>query len=471
MADVKPIQADQQQNPTVYADKPITGTEQKIIINDLQIRQAVRTMLGINDWRNALVASDSRYWPNRTRLYDIYTDILLDGHLSGIIQKRVDAVLNKPIAYMGPDGNRIDKMNQFCRSWEFRTLMKHIIETEFWGITGLEFMPGKEFRFRLIPRKHIKTKTQTIAIEQNNLNGIDYTTLSNVWVIGEPENLGLLVKCAPMVIYKRGMMGDWAQYIEMFGMPIRIMYYDANDQQAKIELKQVLDESGSALALMIPKGVEFEMQDGKTSNGDGRLQDTFARVLNAEMSVTILGNTETTGSGTSGGGSLAKSQTHQEQQEQITKSDIAYVSAMLSTAHFRNILKSYGFPVVEGGYFEFSKEIDIDYLSKRAEVDKKLKEIGVAMTQEYFQETYNIPKPEANETLIGETDPAEPKEPGETEEPDEKQKPQEKPATGAKNARVARKSKKAPDLSDTWEEPNKLQKAFRKLFGRSNFFG
>ena len=399
--DTRQLNAAQQLNATLYSDQPVTGGETKIVVNELQLRQAVRTVLGIQDWRTALTGADSRYNPNRTRLYDIYTDILLDGHLSGIVAKRVDAVLNKPLFYKSADGNVVEPMNKFIRSWEFRKVMTYILDTLFWGITGIEFVPGAELRARLIPRKHIKPKTQKISIEQNSQEeGISYTTLDNVWVIGEPEDLGLLLKCAPHVIYKRGLFGDWAQYAEVFGMPMRTMYYDANDQQAKIELKQVLDESGSALAMMIPKGVEFKVEDGKTSNGDGRLQDTFNRALNNEMSIIVLGNTETTTSSNNFGASLAKSKVHLEQQNEIAKNDIIYLCAQLNSPHFHKILRSYGLPVTDGGYFEINKDIDIEFLTQRVAIDNALLQAGVQLTQEYFRETYNLPKPEANETII-----------------------------------------------------------------------
>ena len=35
------------------------------------------------------------------------------------------------------------------------------------------------------------------------------------------------------------------------------------------DLRRTLDESGSSLVMMIPKQADFEMLDGKTSNGDG----------------------------------------------------------------------------------------------------------------------------------------------------------------------------------------------------------
>ncbi|MCD6011653.1 MAG: hypothetical protein K0Q79_1515 [Flavipsychrobacter sp.] len=397
----KHVAAEGQLNPTLYADQPVTGGETKIVINELQVRQVVRNVLEIQDWRNALTGADSRYNPNRTRLYDIYSDILLDGHLSGIVTKRIDAVLNKPLFYKSADGNVVDAMTKFIRSWEFRKVMHYILDTLFWGITGIEFVPGAEFRARLIPRKHIKPKTQIISIEQNSQDeGIPYTALDNVWVIGEAEDLGLLLKCAPHVIYKRGMFGDWSQYIEVFGIPIRTMHYDANDQQTKLELKQVLDGSGSALSMMIPKGVEFKIEDGKTSNGDGKLQDTFNRALNNELSIIVLGNTETTTSSNYSGASLAKSKVHLEQQNEIAKNDIAYLCAQLNAPHFHKILQSYGLPVAEAGYVEINKDIDIDFLAQRVQIDTALLNAGVQLTQEYFRETYNLPKPEAGETLV-----------------------------------------------------------------------
>lgn len=421
----------QEQNPTVYSDKPVTGGETKLVINELQIRQAIQQTLGILNWRTSTQAAKSRYYPNRTRLYDIYEDILFDTHLSGIIQKRIDTVLNKELAYEKPDGEVHDAMNPFIQTMEFRNLCRHILNTQLWGITGIEFIPGATLQPRLIPRKHIKTRTQKITIEQNDQDtGIDYTTLDNVWVIGDPEDLGLLSILAPMVIYKRGMMGDWAQYIEVFGMPIRTMYYDANDQQAKIELKQILDKSGSALALMIPKGVEFKLEDGKTSNGDGALQETFLRILNSEMSITTLGNTETTNSSKSSG--YAQSKTHSQQQNEITKSDIQYLQYQLNNPHFLKILKSYGFPLVEGGRFKICKEIDIDFLLSRSQVDKALLDAGVTYPQSYFEETYNIPKPEAGEEIVG-----------------EEEEENEDPGNGQNQPKPPKKTKKSPaDLAD-----------------------
>jgi|GEM_PF-692195 len=373
---------------TQYANKPIDPKEWKLVVNETFIQKVNRTPISIQDWRNAHINADDRYYPNRRWLYDIYDDCSLDGHTKGIIAKRFDTILNKTLHFK-KDGKPDKSFKKLIGSREFRLVCRTILETILWGISGIEFEPGPKFAPRLIPRKHIKPKWQIISFLQNGSEGIDYTSAKNILVTGEPEDLGLLLSCIPYIIYKRNAFGDWSQYIEIFGQPVRVMYYDATDQQAKIELKRTLDDSGGALALMIPKGVEFELKDGKVTNGDGKLQSNFIENLNRELSVIILGNTETTTNGQTGTG--AKSKVHKDQQDEISKSDIFYLKSYLNSDQFLQILESYGYKV-EGGEFEFDQEISIEYLKERMSIDAQLPE-DLPISDDYWYETYGVEKP------------------------------------------------------------------------------
>ena len=358
----------------------------EIIVNELNIRSADRNRKDIATWRNALVSAESVYYPNRSRLYDLYEDVVLDGHLSGVICKRIDAVLNKEL-YFETDGKRIAGMDALICSMPFRDIMRTIMETQLWGISGIEFIPGKELAYEPIPRKHIKPELGIIAYEQTGDDGIPYAELSNVWVMGDKKDLGLLLKCAPYSLYKRGGLSDWAQYIELFGQPVRVIKYDSYDEQTKVELRKILEESGSSLSMMIPRQADFEIKDGKQTNCDGNLQLSFIKALNEEMSITILGNTETTTSSYSTG--YAQSKVHLEQQYEITKSDLVYTAAMLNSPKFRNVLRGYGYPV-DKGCFVFSKDMDIDYLKERIAIDKEVAQI-VPVADSYWYDTYGIP--------------------------------------------------------------------------------
>jgi phage gp29-like protein len=50
---------------------------------------------------------------------------------------------------------------------------------------------------------------------------------------GGKDDLGLLAKAAPWVIYKRNTTADWAQFSEVFGMPIRDYTYEIGDDESR----------------------------------------------------------------------------------------------------------------------------------------------------------------------------------------------------------------------------------------------
>lgn len=370
-----------------------------LIVNQINIVSATRALNDIGTFKKALNSAESVSYPSRALLYDLYNHSLLDGHLSGIVEKRIHSVLNKELHFIDNNGTRVKEFDLVICSEAFQNVKRAILESIYWGISGLEFIPGPVLKVKEIPRKHIKPESKTIAIDQSDSVGsIEYESLSHVWIIGESNDLGLLLNATPLAIYKRGVFGDWAQFIEIFGQPIRVISYDAHDIKAKMEIRQVLDESGSSLALMIPKQVEFKLFDGKESNAGGELQDKFIESCNQEMSVLILGNTETTTSSKNSG--LAQAEVHAQQQNDIIKSDVHLVQSALNSKKFKSILKSYGLPV-ENGNFQFKIQIDLNRLRNRIDIDLWANE-KVPIDPDYVYRTYGIPKPKNFDELMRE---------------------------------------------------------------------
>jgi hypothetical protein len=105
----------------------------------------------------AIQAAESIFIPNRYRLYDIYHDMItIDGHLSGLIEKRINAVLNKNLKYSDSRGKKVDAFDDLIYSEKFSDLQKLIVESELWGVSAAEFIIGEEFDFIEVPRKHIR---------------------------------------------------------------------------------------------------------------------------------------------------------------------------------------------------------------------------------------------------------------------------------------------------------------------------
>ncbi|MGR3790049.1 DUF935 family protein [Flavobacterium covae] len=367
--------------------------DQQYIIHDLTLVAPDRNRKDIANLKTAVITAEAIHYPSRVQLYDLYHDLLsMDGYLKGVVEKRINSVVNKKIKFTNTQGQEDENLTKLITSLHGRNLITKIIESELWGISGVEFKIGDEFALEEIPRKHIKPEKGIIGKSQYSISeadGFKYDDMPMVWVIGNKTNLGLLLTCSLYAVYKRGNWGDWAQYVEIFGQPVRIAYYDAYDNLTKEELRKALTESGTSLAIMLPKQAQFEMKDGKASNGDGKLQDTFKRACNEEMAIAILGNTETTSSSKSSG--YAQSKEHGEQQDEITASDLIMVENYLNSKKFFAILKSYGFNP-EGGKFAFELELNLAKLKQRLEIDTVVCE-KVPIDDDYWYSTYGIPKP------------------------------------------------------------------------------
>jgi SPP1 gp7 family putative phage head morphogenesis protein len=365
-----------------------------VVVQELNVVAPNRNRKDAGLLKQSIQRAESITSPNRAALYDIYYDVVsLDGHLSGILNKRTDSVLNKNLRFIGKDRKKVDIYDDIINSEKFNDLIRLILDSKYWGRSGVEFIIGKNFDFEEIPRKHINLEKDFIVKSQYDQTGIPISELPFCWTIGKKNDLGQLLQCSLYSIYKRGALGDFAQYVEIFGQPVRIIYYDAYDTKTKGELRQLLDESGSSLALMIPKQAQFQMLDGKTSNGNGELQSKLITICNQEMSIAILGNSETTTSSNSSG--YAQSSIHARQQLEITKNDLVFVQNTLNDPKFKAILKSYGYPIE--GSFEYEIEIDLEALKQRLEIDKVVSE-KIQIDDDYWYDTYGYPRPDLKDT-------------------------------------------------------------------------
>lgn len=364
--------------------------EKSLIIQNITIRPAVRQSQDIQNWRNALIAADATI-PNRTRLYDLYEDCLLDAHLNAVITKRIMGVTNHSMSFLDKAGKPVDAIMELMDTRQWNEMICEIMWAKMWGITLLEIDFKDGFQVFSVPRKHVRPGMGIVSYEQGNFEGINYRKppYSNfVMEIGGAFDLGLMVKAAQYVIYKRGGFGDWAQYAEIFGMPFRVGKYDGYDDATRKQLEQALAQAGSAAYVVIPENGKIEFLEQKNVANGGTLYAMLKDACNDELSKLLLGQTETTTSSSSSG--YAQSQTHLQQQDDINADDRKWVLSILNE-DFRRIAQINGLPV-EGGKWSF--QLPEEKLSKK---DKLAMDLQIAGRQpvddDYFYNTYNVPKP------------------------------------------------------------------------------
>jgi Protein of unknown function (DUF935) len=380
-----------------------TTAPDNIIIQQLIVRSAIRGNKGIDDWRNAHRSAEAVISTgSRTMLYDLFDDVALDPHLAAVMAKRIMSITNHKLRYVA-NGKDVEPVQAIIRTKGFRELLTQMMKAQFWGITVCQL--GIDASGNLVtddvPRKHIRPRTGCFVVEQygDEHSGISYREgmYYNTCVeIGKPNDLGLLLMATPFVLYKRGGWGDWSQYSEIFGMPMKVGRYDGYDTNTKNELQKTFDNAGSALSMVIPKEAMIEFVESKNTAASGNLYKDFTNACDEQISVLILGQTETTKSSKSSG--YAQSQTHSGQQDQIAVDDRNWCIGYLDT-EVRRVFTQLGLPM-DGGEWLFEPEQKEASLKEKSEIDLSLKTAGLPISDDYFYETYNIPKPDNYDELL-----------------------------------------------------------------------
>jgi len=370
----------------------VENKKPEVIIQKIDIRQIQRTQIDIDKWRNAIKSAESVIMPRRILLYDLYFDIILDGHLSSVMDKRKTAVIKTPVVF-SKDGNDIPEITKLTKSAWFQGMLTDLLDSKFWGHTLLEFQfsPDGTISYDLIPRKHVIPKFGQVVRDQADITGIPfrespYTDFT--LEAGDVNDLGLLMKAAQYVIYKRNCIADYAQYTELFGQPLRKGKYNPYDENTRKMLQESLEAMGSSPWVIYPEGTDIEFIEAKSPSGSGQLYNGLIEVANKEMSKLIVGQTLTTEAGNKGARSLGD--VHMEVERDIHYSDRLFLKNILNN-QFKKLLTIHGYNV-DNGEFDFIDE-ESTSITDRIKVDELLKDI-IPMADDYFYETYGVPKPD-----------------------------------------------------------------------------
>lgn len=391
------------------------------------ISQTLRGGLDVGDYMAALKSIESVDLPSRYKLLDIIDEALTDAHLYAVIQKRKSAVLNSPIEFTR-NGVPDDIIGEQLRSPWFQRLLNDVLDIEQFGNTLLQFRrEGEWLDYDLIPRKHYCPIRRIILQRQTDITGESFDSFSDLVLLGDPRDLGLLAKAALYVIYKRNALSDFAQFVELYGHPLKEGTYNAYDAEVRKKLANDLYESGGSSVVVHPEGTNLTIHDASNKNATGQLYEGFMQFCNDELSKLELGNTLTTEVGEKGTQALGT--VHQAGEDKITQLSKQLVLNVLNY-ELTDIFTNLGFNTA-GGEFTFANP-QVKDLSARIQIDLQLKAMGLKIPESYLYETYGVPKPEEGDEVVSEPEPAKPEEektPEQKPDPEEEKKnksPQQK---------------------------------------------
>ena len=426
--------------PEVNIDRSLNANlqpEKGVVIQNISIRPAVRSSQDISKWRSALVAAEAIN-PIRVPLLDLYADIILDGTLSSLIEKRLLGVTKCKLVFFNKAGEKDEDVTKLFQLMNFRKMRKKALEYKFYGPAAIELIKEKDmFRFFAPDRKHVLPKEGKIVYEQYGADGFYYRQPpynKYVFETGEWNEHGLLLKAAQYVIYKRGGFGDWANFAEIFGMPFRVGTYDGYNDTTRLQLEKALEQAGNASWIVKPTGSNIEFLESKNTQGSGNLYDGLRKACNEEMSILILGQTGTT---IQTAGKLGNEDGNNQTEDDINFNDKLDELSILNELVLP-ILLNLGYPV-DGGLISYDVEEDKIPLDKLVTILMQLRNnLKLPIDDDYIYEVTKVPKP-ANYNEIKAKQEAEAA--ANTNAPDDEDTPQNEKKKG-KTAKPANKLSK-----------------------------
>ena len=342
-------------------------------------------------YMRAVNAAKSIDFYSRVELYDMYESAMLDPHLSGVIDKRRIGVTKIPVEFR-INGKPDERINNEIKSPWFRKLLKDIIMSHFWGYALFQFFRDDDgnITYTRIPYKHFDPVKKVILKNQTDDSGQPMESFGNMLLVGEdPRDIGMLAELVPYVLYKRGNMADWAQFAQIFGMPIREYTYDAGDEEARKKLLQDARRQGANAVYIHPVGSTLNIIESSNKSGTVDLYERLKDACNTEISVRVLGNTLTTAVGDKGTQALGT--VHKEEEEDIKSDDRKFILDVLNYG-MRDIFAAFGMNTSAGEFVYVDKTLPDP--TKQADVIMKAKAMGLPVSDDYMYEVLGIDKPD-----------------------------------------------------------------------------
>lgn len=289
----------------------------------------------------------------------------------------------------------------FRKKW-FRDLVKYIVEAPIYGYSLVQFgdVVGEHFKeTELVPREYVIPEKRAVKthlrMSSNDLVYFDDRPF-DMWTlfVHETGDLGLLTKAAPLVIWKKNVLGAWSEAAELFGMPIRTGKTDINNPVAYKNMTEMLENMGSAAWAVMDAQDEIDLVE-ITKSDYYNVYDKLVERVNSELSKLILGQTMTADNGSS----RSQAEVHERVLDDYVSACKTLVADVVNDQLLPLMIR-HGM-IGTGFTYRHDNEEKIDIKTRFDMVDKIAKWSGVRVPDDYITETFGIPLEEVEPLDLG----------------------------------------------------------------------
>lgn len=321
-------------------------------------------------WRDALARAEHPERPDPAQLYALYETALLDTHLASVVSTRKIRVLGAQRTLIGQE--------EASQAGWLHALLEAVLDARFWGSVVVEFATqadGSPAVLRIPPRHVLPTHgwvrldAQTPAPPLGTPPPTGFVAIDDRPELARISAEGLLTAAVPLVLMKRHTLASWSEFVEIFGMPVRIGRTPARDPQRKQELAELLKALGSAAYAVLEDGEDIEFQQMQRTDAY-RVFDRLIERCNLELSKLINGQTLTTEQGDRGARALGE--IHDRVFDSITRADVRWLEAVVNTQLLPRLSRLPGQAHLAAARLQIDLEATQLSLAEQWEIDRGL---------------------------------------------------------------------------------------------------
>ena len=338
---------------------------------------------------NARMAAKNVTNPNRELLVEFYTDLVLDAFIFGMSEKRILKISNKRVKVNNAAGEKDEEKTKLLQKKWFNDFVKKSMEAKFWGHSLVYFyeFENREIKStKLVYRQHVLPERNLILKHPSDVAGIDYTQppYSNYCIsIGEDEDLGIYEKIALMYILKKHSWGNWDEFEEIYGIPIRIAKTASQDNKVRAEISNWLSSMGTAAYGVFPSDTELDIKENNKSDAFQVFYEKI-QACNFEIEIALTGQNRITQKG----GSYAKEKEMSNETDELTEDDKTFMYHNFNDK-LKRVLINLGYPLLDTDTIEWddAKEVTI---TERLNQFKTVNDMGFELDAKQVEKETNI---------------------------------------------------------------------------------
>lgn len=395
--------------PAVQQSQVSNKTSPSFIISKIQLERIRHDM---KLWRDACIEAENPYFPQRVRMQRMYLDTILNEHLKSCIRRRKSLTYQRKFKLVN-DAGAEDKetVKLFQKPW-FRKFQSYSIDALFYGynLIQLNDIINDGFpKLKFVKREIISPDRRIVGTVPYAINGqkFDDPKFKDWYIfIDTPTDTGasdcgygLLYELAKTEILLRSNTGQNADYNETFGQPIR-KGTTTKQKEERDEFEKSLQNMGSNAWILLDEVTDKLELIESSSRGSAYLTyDNLEKRLEAKISKVILGHADALDSvpGKLGAGT-GEDNPVEKALSGIQSEDAEFLQPIINEELIPR-MRIHGFNIPEGFHFEFINDEEKEAFRARedksnkvtAEIAQTMKNAGLQMDPEYFEERTGIP--------------------------------------------------------------------------------